>query len=255
MVAGQLGSGVFMNSKTMIDAYSEIAPHYEEYSSARLGYLNAVDEQVEKRLSSDMRLLDIGAGDGRRTVKIQTALGLKDIVAVEPSAGMAALCREVIQGKVYEITAEDLSPVEESDFDSALALWNVFGHIPGSAMRLKALQEIFKKLKPGGILMMDINNRHNACAYGLGTVFTRVLVDMLNFNEKRGDASYVWKIGDKEFQASGHLFVASEIEGLFKKAGFHIEERFTLHYLTGSLSKSKYHGQLFYVLKKIRHEI
>lgn len=231
-----------------LEAYDAIAPAYSEYSGNRKPYLDAVDELVISRLSPDMRLLDIGAGDGRRLLKIKEHAGLKDIVAAEPSSGMAQICRERAGIEVFEVCAEDIDKLDIGLFDAITALWNVFGHIGNNELRVTALRNLASFLKPEGVLMLDVNNRHNANAYGAAKVIGRVFIDFLNFDERRGDASYEWKIGDQIFHGSGHLFTPAEIEGLFRKAGLHIQERLSLNYSTGKVSTSKYCGQLFYKL-------
>jgi SAM-dependent methyltransferase len=196
-----------------------------------------------------MRLLDVGAGDGRRLQKIREAIGLKEFVAVEPSEGMAAICRERTGAQVHQVFAENLDKLDIGSFDAITALWNVFGHISSQA-RLPAMRNLAARLKPGGRIMLDVNNRHNASAYGGFTVFKRVVVDRLAFRESRGDAVYDWKIGEQVFRSSGHLFAPREIENLIKAAGLSIRERLSLDYATGAASRSPYRGQLFYELAR-----
>lgn len=238
-----------IHSQTL-DAYDAIAPMYEEYSSKRTLYLNKIDDLVISCLSPDMKLLDIGAGDGRRLLKITSASGIRDFIAVEPSPGMASLCKLAVRSPVYELLAEDIDQISESEFDVVTALWNVFGHIPSSQNRIIALQHIKNKLKPGGILIVDVNNRHNAVAYGRVNVLKRRVIDFFGFKESRGDAAYEWKIGDQVFQGSGHLFTPSEIEGLFLQAGLNIRSRLSVDYATGAQSLSPYEGQLFYIAER-----
>ena len=232
-----------------LDAYNAIAPVYGEYSKNRQAYLDAVDNLVIGRLRAEMRLLDVGAGDGRRLEKIRSTVGLSDFVAVEPSPGMAQICHERTGAKVHQVFAEKLGELDIGSFDAITALWNVFGHI-SSEGRPPAMANLAAKLRPGGHIMLDVNNRHNAIAYGSLKVLGRVIVDRVAFEEGRGDASYEWKIGDQSFKASGHLFTPDEIETLIKGAGLKIRERLSVNYATGTASKSKYRGQLFYILSR-----
>lgn len=238
-----------MSFSSTLDAYNAIAPVYAEYSGKKQAYLDAVDALVMDNLKPGMRLLDIGAGDGRRLAKIMSGTGIRDAVAVEPSPGMAEICRKTISIPIHQVYAENIDQLDIGSFDAVTALWNVFGHIPSSQARLAALRNIAAKLNPGGFVILDVNNRHNAMAYGSLNVFKRVIIDTINFDERRGDASYEWKIGDQTFQGSGHLFTPAEIESMFKKAGLKIDRRLSLNYATGDASNSKYRGQLFYILK------
>lgn len=237
-----------MDTNETLAAYDALAQSYSEYSSQRSAYLDAIDQLVIDNLKPNMRLLDIGVGDGRRLTKIKTTLNLKECVAIEPSAEMAKICRKQTGITVYETTAEKLDELDIGKFDAVIALWNVFGHITSSENRRRALKNIMDLLEPEGLFILDVNNRHNAISYGFFKVAYRIILDALLFNEVRGDAKYEWKIGGQVFQGAGHLFTANEIESLFFKSNLKVIERFSLNYRTGKISNLKYLGQLFYIL-------
>jgi hypothetical protein len=150
---------------------------------------------------------------------------------------------------VHNICGDELEQLNESAFDAITVLWNVFGHMANSEIRLKTLQGMATKLKPDGVVMLDVNNRHNQLSYGRWNVLKRRIIDAIAFDETRGDAHYEWKIGDKSFPASGHLFTPHEIERLYMRAGFYGVERWSVNYATGAVSASPFNGQLFYVLR------
>jgi SAM-dependent methyltransferase len=234
----------------MLAAYDAIAPHYAEYSRKYAAYLDSVDRLVIGRLRPGLRLLDVGSGDGRRLKKICDHHGLKDVVSVEPSGEMAALCRKTTGFSVHPLFGDALDRLQEAPFDAITALWNVFGHMAGTTARLKSLTQMAGLLKPDGVVLLDVNNRHNSLAYGRWTVLKRRIVDFLGFDERRGDARFDWKIGEQVFPAAGHLFTPREIEGLFARAGLAVAERCSVHYATGEVSASPRRGQLFYRLRK-----
>lgn len=237
------------NQHNTLKAYDAIAPLYAEYSEKYRAYLNAVDQLVIQRLTPGMRLLDIGSGDGRRLKKICDHHHLTDVVSVEPSAEMSALCHKNTGFNVHRLCGDELETLKEAHFDAVTVLWNVFGHMENSAKRLKTLTCIAAKLKPGGMVLLDVNNRHNQSAYGRWNVFKRRIIDALAFDERRGDAHYEWDIGGQKFPASGHLFTPKEIETLFTQAGFTVAERWSVHYANGTVSASPFNGQLFYRLQ------
>lgn len=232
-----------------IKAYDAIAPLYAEYSDKYRAYLDAVDDMVIKRLSSGMRMLDIGSGDGRRLHKIALAHGLTDVVAVEPSGKMASLCRQATGFPVHQLFADELGQLPDTQFDVITALWNVFGHMANSQTRLSALTLIRQKLAPTGSIILDVNNRHNRLAYGHWNVLKRRILDVIAFDETRGDAHYHWKIGNESFPATGHLFTPSEIINLFERAGLKAVECLTVNYKSGAVSTSPFDGQLFFRLQ------
>lgn len=233
-----------------LKAYDAIAPLYEEYSSKKRNYLDSIDVLVGNEISSSDRVLDIGAGDGRRLARIIKEINIKKPVAIEPSTEMAKICKKNLDIDVHQVFAENTDQLDIGTFNIVIALWNVFGHVQSSEARLKALKNIYKKLNNDGKFILDVNNRHNSSSYGFVNVLKRRVVDFFNFDEKRGDAAYDWKIKDQTFKSSGHLFTPNEIESLLKEANFKIVKCLTVNYETGKTSESKFKGQLFYVLEK-----
>lgn len=230
-------------------AYDAIAPLYAKYSEKYRNYLNAVDQLVIGRLEPGIRLLDVGSGDGRRLKKITSHHGITDVVSVEPSLNMAEICRKTTGFAVHTLCGDELGRLNEPPFDAITALWNVFGHMADSPVRLITLQRMADKLKADGSIILDVNNRHNQVAYGRWNVLNRRIVDALAFDETRGDAHYNWEIDGQSFPASGHLFTPAEMQQLFDKTGLKVIERLSVNYGTGVVSPSPLDGQLFYVLK------
>lgn len=232
-----------------IRAYDAVAAVYDKYSEKYDAYLNAVNNLVIERLASGMRLLDVGSGNGRRLQEISAQHRLSEVVAVEPSSEMAAMCREKTGFRVHELFGENLDQLSDPPFDVITALWNVLGHIPSSSLRICTLINMKKKLQPHGMIMLDVNNRHNRLAYGRIVVLRRRFLDAFFFRESRGDVRFEWNIEGKTIPASGHLFVPREVETLFAQAGLEVVERWAVNYANGALSSSPFDGQLFYVLK------
>jgi len=232
-----------------LKAYDTIAPLYAEYSSRYRDYLSTVDQLVIERLAPGTRLLDLGSGDGRRLHKITSHLGLTDVVAVEPSSEMAALCRKTTGFPVHQLFGDELDRLPDTGFAAVTVLWNVFGHMADSAVRLKTLGLLKAKLAPGGSILLDVNNRHNRLAYGRWNVAKRRVLDAVAFDEKRGDVHYQWKIGNESVPSSGHLFTPAEMAGLFQRSGLRVAERLSVNYATGAVSSSPFDGQLFFRLQ------
>jgi hypothetical protein len=103
-------------------------------------------------------------------------------------------------------------------------------------------------LSEGGRIFLDVNNRHNAHAYGWLRVLARICIDFLSPDEKRGNASYDWVIAGKTFPGMGHLFTSAEIERLIYDSGLIALSRIAVNYQTGKVSKLGLKGQLAYEL-------
>ncbi len=230
------------------NAYDALAPHYRDYSGKRGEYLAAVDQYVIDGINAaNPAILDVGAGDGVRGTTIARASQASRLVLSDNSAAMADMCRQQGADEVWECTAEEL-PGEDATFDVVLCLWNVLGHIPDRASRVASLKRIVALLKPGGQLFIDVNNRHNALAYGRRRVLMRRLLDSVYYHESRGDVSYVWEVAGSKFPSRGHLFIPREVETLFAEAGLLVENRVSINYATGEKSDSPHAGQLVYTL-------
>ena len=77
---------------TSIAAYDVFAPFYSAYANTRAPYLRKVEDVVIAHAPTASSLLDVGAGDGSRALRIVQAANLRRVVLLEPSAGMRAQC-------------------------------------------------------------------------------------------------------------------------------------------------------------------
>ena len=194
-------------------------------------------------------LLDVGAGDGVRAMGLARAGGVRRVVLCDSSAEMAARCRALAPAEVWELPVEAL-PAAGGPFDVICCLWNVLGHLENGDARSAALSRMKELLSGRGAIFFDVNNRHNAAAYGWLRVAGRVVVDFLDPDERRGDASYEWRIGEKSFPAMGHLFTPREIGRIIAAAGLVVRKRLAIDYETGARSDSPLRGQLVFMIGK-----
>lgn len=230
------------------ELYDALAPSYRDYAATRSAYLDAVDGFVAERVPAGASsLLDVGAGDGVRAMALARRCGIGHVVLCEPSAALARKCRELPAEEVWE-TAADAIPPTAKRFDVITSLWNVLGHMRDSAERVRALVRLRGLLTPGGRLFVDLNNRHNAAAYGWLRVAGRVVLDALAPDERRGDASFEWKVAGRSIPAMGHLFTPAEASSLFAQAGLRLLERAAIGYADGGRSHSPFAGQLAFIL-------
>lgn len=232
------------------ELYDALAPHYREYAARRASYLAGVDSFVHEHFPAGATsLLDVGAGDGVRGMAIARAHGIAHVVLSDPSAEMAARCRDLAPTDVWVAGAEAL-PATDQRFDVILCLWNVLGHLPGRSARVRALSAARDLLSAHGVIFFDVNNRHNATAYGWRTVLGRIVVDRLWFDERRGDATFDWNVSGKVFPAMGHLFTPTEIRGIVDASGLSVTALAAVDYATGTRSSSLLRGQLVFAVTR-----
>jgi SAM-dependent methyltransferase len=230
------------------DPYDALAPHYRDYARRKAAYLEAVDAFILDNLPASRDVvLDVGAGDGVRGVSLAKRMQAKRIVLAEPSSEMARLCRDAGADAVWQCPAQSL-PERDERFNVILCLWNVIGHISTPSGRVEALSRMAALLAPGGRLFVDVNNRHNASAYGAWRVAARRLIDAVRPDPARGDAAFDWKIGDKVFPTMGHLFTPREMSILLSRCPLKIITRAAVDYASGTISGSPLRGQLIFIL-------
>ncbi len=230
-----------------VEAYNRIAPSYTAIAEGRRAYLQAVEDLIVGRISPGTRsLLDIGGGDGKRAVAIAQRAAIKEVVVLEPSAGMRAGVPTGLE--VWPIRAEEI-PQTERCFHVITCLWNVLGHISRED-RVVALSKMAALLTPEGRLFMDVNHRYNARAYGWFRTVGRWAYDQLLRHDRHGDVTVTWRVDGLRCSTYGHVFSDREFRELAISAGLAIEERIIVDYDTGQTRQSAWRGNLFYALRR-----
>ncbi len=190
-------------------------------------------------------LLDVGAGEGTRAEALAHAAGINEVVLLEPSAAMRSLM--LSSREVWTSRIEDLE-LPDRRFDVITCLWNVLGHVTTAKKRLRALQNMKALLSPTGRLFLDVQNRHNARAYGTIPTFGRWLCDAIAPSSHNGDVTVHWRTSEGELLTYGHVFTPKEISDLFREAGIKIVKKDFVDYATGELCTSRFAGSMFFVL-------
>ena len=231
-----------------IAAYDLIAPGFRELSERRRAYLDAVDTQIINRIPKHAKsLLDVGAGDGRRALRIAEAAGIREVALAEPSSGMRALIPSAYQP--WDASMEALPGGRA--FDVVLCLWNVLGHVPREH-RVAGLRNLARLCTDGGVIFLDVLNRYNVAECGLFTVMGRRVRDTLLPSRHNGDVRVKWIVDGRAVETQGHTFTVEEVNGLLERAGLSALERVVLDYRTGRRQSRLSAGNLFYVLRPIR---
>src|SRR5437879_10248770 len=97
-----------------VAAYDRLAAHYADLSAKREPYLRVVENVVISRITlGSQSLLDVGAGDGTRALRLVADSGIKRVVLVEPSTEMAGSSAD--HAEVWPIRAEDLNAKSNSE--------------------------------------------------------------------------------------------------------------------------------------------
>jgi len=232
---------------TPIAAYDAFAPFYSAYANTRMPYLRRIEDIVIAHTLGAGSLLDVGAGDGSRALRIAQAAKLARVVLVEPSTGMRAHCSPDIE--IWPYSASEI-PAFELKFDVITCLWNVLGHVEGPRKRASALVQFRNMLAPQGMVFLDVSHRYNAESYGWSMTFLRMARDFFLRSERRRDVTVAWKAGEQTIRTTGHVFTHREMKRLVRSAGLKILRRWIISYETGRESKVPLRGHLLYELAR-----
>ena len=123
-------------------------------------FLFEPEEVILKTLEpviKDKRLLDIGIGGGR-TTKFLLEIS-KDYTGIDYLQGCVDAARKKFPGAdILCRDARDLSGFVDDAFDFVLFSFNSIDYV-AHEVRLRALEEIWRVLKPGGFFMFSTHNR------------------------------------------------------------------------------------------------
>lgn len=231
-----------------VAAYSHLAPHYADVSSRRKPYLLSIENAIASRIpGGSSSLLDIGAGDGSRAIRIAGKSKIPNTVLVEPSREMSAPATRV--AKVWSVRAEELSDYS-TQFDVITCLWNVLGHVRGIEKRACAMKAIGRLLTPKGRCFVDVTHRYNVPSYGVFPALGRFVRDSFFYKNENADVTATWKIPGDSISTYGHVFTNREIRRLVRVAGLEIEERMVVDYESGKIRRFAFMGNLLYILRR-----
>jgi len=233
-----------------VAAYDRIAPEYRALSERRNAYLRAVEQLIVSRIPAGTgSLLDVGAGDGSRAMRIAASAAIPRVVLVEPSLGMAASVPDTLT--LWRTRAEDLNPKNIHDrFEVVTCLWNSLGHFIGLEIRQRAISSMAQLLSPTGKLFLDVNHRYNARSYGIGTTCIRWIKDAVFRDPRNGDVAPLWRIGESRVSTYGHVFTHPEIMRLAHSADLQLESRIVVDYENGSVRRLPWLGNLLYIFRR-----
>ncbi len=235
------------------DIYNKFAPYYKEYSQKKYKYLDAIDDLIIKNSQNGGRILDIGCGDGTRSINIFQKIKGNELWMIDNSREMINLAKKNSKEKIVVIN-EDISKKEiypnllEKKFTTILCLWNVLGHIDNHQKMIQSLINIKKLLTKDGTFFIDISNRYNIFHYGIKSVTKNIINDRFYYHENNGIFNYKIKVANKEIDSSCYFFNPSEFPRMCNFANLKITKTHYINYKNGKFSH-KLGGHFFYIVK------
>lgn len=119
---------------------------------------------AERHIPKSAKILELGAGAGRVSLGLAEA-GWKNLTVSDFAGPMIEFARGVLcaapAGTQIEFAVEDATELSFGNavFDAVIFAFNGWQMIPGRARRERALREISRVLKPGGVFMFTGHDR------------------------------------------------------------------------------------------------
>lgn len=226
--------------------YDQIADDYIGVSEKRAAYIRNINNLIiEYAPKVNKRFLDVGAGDGIRSMEIARGVGAQYISLIDNSEEMAKLCKKMNVDEVHHTSIADYT--SELQYDLITSLWNVFGHMDSRKERIESLKKLGTLLTDNGLIMLDINNRYNV-NYGYINVFKNVIADNNPFIKNK-PGWFTFSLNNNNFPV--YLHSPFEFIRIIKEAGLKIVMKCGVNYLNGMVTKNYiFGGQMFFILEK-----
>jgi SAM-dependent methyltransferase len=196
--------------------YSEIAA---EFDVSRKKYLWPEMEKLAQEVKSGDKILDAGCGNGR----LLEAFKNKDLnyFGFDNSRELIELAKKNYSEREFVVLdILNLNSLPDNNYDFIFCV-AVILHLPGKATRLRALNELAKKLKKGGRIFISVWDLYSQKKYG-APIFWSKIRSFFSFGElEPGDLFFAWKNnqGEKISRRYYHAFTEKEIKNLVAQSG------------------------------------
>ncbi len=236
-----------MNIKAKQFLLQTVAKNYEniasDFDQTRQRPMKPRVHEITQSLNFQpgFRVLDLGCGNGCFLPVL--SLYQKDFfyLGVDGSASLVELAKKN-QGDHFKVlNILDLDKLEEKDF-AVIFSWAVLHHLPSKELRQEILQNVFAKLKDGGIFVFSVWKSSNIAQkkkYSFSKTFLQQLFHGRIID--RGDFIFSWKglaKNDSDRVRYYHNFSKRELRKMIEKTNFKIEQ----------FSEDKFN--YYYILKK-----
>jgi ubiquinone/menaquinone biosynthesis C-methylase UbiE len=145
--------------KTNLDTWNR--PDIASYYSA-LNYLTPCERLLfDEYLRAGIAILDLGVGGGRTTLYLSSLASR--YVGADYAVEMIATCRKKFPSLEFQaIDAADLSRFDSASFDAVVMAYNGIDNLMDES-RCRAWREMYRVLKPAGILIFSSHNIRSIC--------------------------------------------------------------------------------------------
>lgn len=178
---------------------------------------------TSKYLNPEMKILDLGCGNGRLLAFLEKITDIKTLrekyIGMDTSKNLLTLAGRLHPGYKFSQGDQLNIPTPENNFDIIFNI-RAFHHIPSSILRRRALDEMKKKLKKDGILIISVWNLwQKKYIKTLLYAFFRFIFTLGAYDYN--DTLIPW---GKKARRYYHAFTLRELKKYITAAGFRIIE-------------------------------
>lgn len=159
---------------------------------------------IAKEITPEMTVLDIGAGNGRFASILPEGV---NYIGIEPSKRLREAAPAGVRLKPGELPELKL----DNELADITVCFAVLHHIPTEALRERAVKELIRITKPGGMLV--------ASAWRINTDEVEPVA-----HSKEDDVWIPWKADQKTAKRFVHRFTLREWKKLWTRPGLEIEK-------------------------------
>jgi len=242
----------------VVTAFGLISTQEWYIKKAESGLWGSEEVLIRKYFKPNSTILDIGCGTGRTTIHLQK-LGYK-VKGIDITPAMINNARGIAKLKNLKIDYEmgDVTELKykNSSFDNAIFSFNGWAMIPRKINRAKALEEIFRVLKPGGYFIFTslLRNLREFKKFWIKQWVKLNIQKPLGFIVKEvdfGDYFYEIESTNKSGNQKQYMHRPSltEVKNQISKIGFNL-----IYFARGNTISSKKTGEappMFFVCKKL----
>jgi len=179
--------------------WDEIAEPWEKFRKKK-----PVKEILQFLKSKKGKILDIGCGSGRHFLKLDSA----KLYGIDSSKHMLKLAKNCLKKKrikgILKKSSADKLPFKKNFFDAAIFAATLHC-LDSKKKRKKALQEMFRVLKPEGEAIISVWSRKQG-----------------RVKNKPKESFIPWTINGKKYWRYYYLYDKRELESLLRETGFKI---------------------------------
>ncbi|MAF13599.1 MAG: hypothetical protein CMI53_01770 [Parcubacteria group bacterium] len=212
-----------------VSDYNQIAASFSQVRTQLWDEFKVIQDLIK----TGDKVLDLGCGNGRLRLLSRDQNVKFDYVGVDSSQELIKIAESnndfKMDSQQFLVASMLKLPFADNSFN-VVASVAVFHHIPSKQMRLKALQEVKRVLKPGGTLIMFNWNRWQKDYLHYIIKYTRLkLIGKSDLDFK--DILIPWMNG--EVKRYFHVFTLGELKKLVKLSGLKLEENYLSDWKNG----------------------